>query len=98
MLGQLKKQIFILLTGIGLSTLIVIPLIAGRPNIVNGGTFNPAAPQCGHWAILRCCELLGVPIEMQTIIKLLPPSKNGASMLELRDVFRRIGLKATEKA
>lgn len=97
MIGQLKKQIFFLLTGFGLVTLITIPLIAGESDSVNGSVFNPDEPQCGHWAILRSCELLGVPIEMQTILKLLPPREEGTNMLELRNVFRQIGLKATGK-
>jgi hypothetical protein len=95
--GQLRKRMLVLLTGIGLAALIAIPLIAESPDSVNGSTFNPAVPQCGHWAILRCCELLGVPIEMQTILKLLPPNERGTSMLELRGVFKRIGLKTIGK-
>jgi len=92
---QSKK--LMLLTSIGLINLIAISLIAGISDSANGSTFDPAASQCGHWAILRSCELLGVPIEMQTILKLLPSNESGANMLELRDVFRRIGLKATGK-
>ncbi len=95
--GQLRKRILILLTAAGLVNLITMPLIAEISSSVNGSTFNPAAPQCGHWVILRSCELLGVPIEMQTILKLLPPKETGATMLELREVFRRIGLKAIGK-
>jgi len=56
-----------------------------------------SAPQCGHWVILRSCQLLGVPVEMQTILQLLPPRDSGASMLELRNTLKRIGLKATGK-
>jgi hypothetical protein len=97
MSGRLSKRMFIFLTASGLVNLITMPLIAEISVSVNGSTFNPAEPQCGHWAILRCCELLGVPIEMQTIINLLPPKETGATMLELREVFRRIGLKAIGK-
>ena len=97
MSGQLSKRMFIFLTAAGLVNLVAMPLIAEISGSVNGSTFNPAAPQCGHWVILRSCELLGVPIEMQTILKLLPPKETGATMLELREVFRRIGLKAIGK-
>lgn len=55
------------------------------------------APQCGHWAILRTCELLGVPTDIRTIIKMLPPRQSGHSMLELAKVLRRIGLKTSGK-
>lgn len=68
--------------------------ISGRTNS-DSDAFNSNAPQCGHWAILRSCELLGVPIEMPMILKLLPPKKAGGSMLELREVFSQIGLKST---
>lgn len=86
-----------LLTVAGLVTSITVPLIAKTSDNVSGSTFDPAKPQCGHWAIMRCCELLGVPIEMQTILKLLPPKETGSSVLELRDVFRKIGLEAVGK-
>lgn len=97
MSGQLSKRMFIFLTAAGLVNLITIPLIAETSSSINGSTFNPAKPQCGHWVILRSCELLGVPIEMPIIKVLMPPKEEGTSMLELRDVFRRIGLKATGK-
>ena len=92
-----EKRISILLISIGLVNFINIPLVAEIASCSNESKFNPAAPQCGHWAILRSCELLGVPIEMQTLIKLMPPNEKGADMLELRDVFKRIGLNVTGK-
>lgn len=50
------------------------------------------APQCGHWCIRRCCELLGVPVELPTIVELMPPSADGHSMLQMAAVLQRIGL------
>jgi len=57
------------------------------------GTKQPE-PQCGHWALLRSCELLGVPIQMDQLMSLLPPSERGHSMLLLKQALTRIGLRA----
>jgi len=92
--GEPGKRIFVLLTVAGVVNLFSVCLLAGSSAGINGKAFDPAAPQCGHWAILRSCELLGVPIQMKTILKLLPPDERGASMLQLRNVFRQIGLEA----
>jgi len=54
-------------------------------------------PQCGHWSILRSCELLGVPIEMKTLLQMLPAKSGGHSMLEMAQTLRVIGLKAVGK-
>jgi uncharacterized protein DUF1573/peptidase C39-like protein len=50
-------------------------------------------PQCGHWAMLRCCRLLGVPMEMKTIRDVLPPDENGHSLQRLADEFHKLGLR-----
>jgi len=49
-------------------------------------------PQCGHWSVLRCCELLGAPVEMPALMQLLPARQRGHNMLELAQVFEQIGL------
>lgn len=95
--GPPRRHVLMLLTVTGLVTSITVPLIAKTSASASGSTFDPAKPQCGHWAIMRCCELLGVPIEMKTIVKLLPPKEDGASMLDLRKVLGRIGLKSLSK-
>jgi len=94
---QPRKRIVMLLTAAGLVSLAAVPLVAGTRDSASAKTFDSSAPQCGHWAILRSCELLGVPIQMETILKLLPPNEGGASMLELREVFRQVGLNAVGK-
>jgi len=97
MCGPQRNQVLTLLTVAGLLLSLPVSSIASRSDSVRAITFAPANPQCGHWAIMRCCESLGVPIEMQTILKLLPPKEAGASMLELKKVFTRIGLKPVGK-
>ncbi len=49
-------------------------------------------PQCGHWAILRCCQILGVPVQMKTLLEWLEPDEQGHHMLALSQTLRRIGL------
>ncbi|SRR5579875_314461 len=51
------------------------------------------APQCGHWCIRRCCELLGIPVELPTIMEMMPPSIGGHSMLQMAAVLQKIGLR-----
>lgn len=85
----------VLLLILSISVVIVIPLFKKVSDNLSRNIFDLNEPQCGHWAILRSCELLGVPIEMQTIKELLHPKQQGASMLELHDVLKKIGLKST---
>jgi hypothetical protein len=60
-----------------------------------GSVSHPASPgpQCGHWCIRRCCELLGAPVEMPAILEMLPRQEGGHSMLQLARVLKTIGLK-----
>ena len=51
-------------------------------------------PQCGHYAILHCCEMLGVPIEMSTLLGQIPPRQGGHSMLDLAEILGQLGLQA----
>jgi len=51
-----------------------------------------AKPQCAHWCIRRCCQLRGIPVEMPTITRLLPPDERGHSLLQLAEVFEKIGI------
>ena len=56
-----------------------------------------AVVQCGHWVILRTCELLGVPLEIPRILEMLPSKERGHSMLELKRTLIQIGLATTGK-
>ena len=48
-------------------------------------------PQCAHWSILRCCQLLGAPVEMDAILKKLPTDTRGHSMGQVSEVLHTIG-------
>ncbi len=52
---------------------------------------DASAPQCGHWCVLRCCELLGAPVDMKTVLELLPPRSGGHSLLEIADTLKEVG-------
>ena len=72
--------------------LFICPLV-----IANNFTQNKhekCIPQCGHWVILRSCEILGVPINMQDILELLPYEEQGHSIYTLLKTLIKIGLRA----
>jgi hypothetical protein len=52
---------------------------------------SPAAPQCGHFAIMRVCELLGMPLDMPTILDLMPPHDDGNSLYEIAETLHSLG-------
>jgi hypothetical protein len=49
--------------------------------------------QCGHWCVRRVCELLGAPVEIPTIVRMLPPEAHGHSMSQLAKVLNDVGLR-----
>ncbi len=53
------------------------------------------ALQCGHWALLRSTQLLGVPLSVAQARKFLPPSPDGHSMLELRSAIESLGFQGS---
>lgn len=48
--------------------------------------------QCGHQAVLRCCQIFGVPVDTTYIERHLPNKEQGHSMLELAKLLEKIGL------
>ena len=54
----------------------------------------PASLQCGHWCLLRISRVLGVVVEPQEIIQLMPPDSRGNSLAQLRGACSAIGLSA----
>lgn len=51
-------------------------------------------PQCGHWALTRAANLLGVPLTVTASMRLLPSNPAGHSFLELRSALRTKGIEA----
>jgi len=50
-------------------------------------------PQCGHYAIQRCCEILGVPVDINQLVQYMPINSKGHNLLTLSKVLKKIGLK-----
>ena len=50
--------------------------------------------QCGHWAILRSSQLLGVPLSVAHVRRLLSANSDGHSMVELRSALEGLGFQA----
>ncbi len=50
--------------------------------------------QCGHWCVYRCSWLLGAPVDMKDVARMLPPDPDGHSLKQLRDSMQEIGFKA----
>ncbi len=48
-------------------------------------------PQCAHWCVFRCCQLLGAPIGFEDILKQLPFQEQGHSMKQMADILKTIG-------
>ncbi|MDR1493650.1 MAG: hypothetical protein LBT05_13150 [Planctomycetaceae bacterium] len=80
----------------------ILPLIA----LVIGGTIlirfvrnvpepRPEPPhlQCAHWSVFRSCQLLGVPVGMDYLIKKLPYQEQGHSMLQMPTSFKKSDFK-----
>ncbi|GHT23031.1 hypothetical protein FACS189419_06420 [Planctomycetales bacterium] len=48
-------------------------------------------PQCAHWSILRCCQLLGAPVTLKALLEFLPYQEEGHSMLQMAEILKKIG-------
>ena len=55
---------------------------------------DDSAIECGDWACLRICQLLGVNVEMAQVHQLLPASVKGNSMQQLSDALHHLGLQS----
>ncbi len=77
--------------GLGFLLSVCSCVLAGTPREMSS---PKPIPQCGHWVILRCCQILGVPVEMKDLLVWLPPNERGHHMLALSRTLRRIGLHA----
>ena len=49
-------------------------------------------PRCGHWAVLRMCQLNGVPANLRGIVNRMPIEQEANNFAQLRDVLGGLGL------
>jgi len=52
------------------------------------------ALQCGHYALLRVCQMLGAPVTDRQLVTLMKPQPQGHSFADLERAVVRLGLKA----
>jgi predicted double-glycine peptidase len=50
------------------------------------------SPQCGHWSMQHVLEILGVPVEMETLLAAMPPKTGGHSLKAIKDTLESLGL------
>ncbi|MCL2683530.1 MAG: cysteine peptidase family C39 domain-containing protein [Bacteroidales bacterium] len=57
-------------------------------------TFSSVTPQCAHWAIFRTTQLIGIPMNLEEVQRLLPNQSNGHTLLQIIETFAKIGVEA----
>ncbi len=67
---------------------------SGDGAAVTSAAAAPGTPQCGHLSILHSLEVLGVPVDMATVLATMPPRDGGHSLKMLRDAIVKLGLSA----
>ncbi|HMP03604.1 MAG TPA: DUF1573 domain-containing protein, partial [Gemmatales bacterium] len=67
----------------------------GKVVVVPERSPAPGRLECGHWAVIRASELLGVPVEPRRVAMEMPVGPKGHSMLDLVQGLERQGLRAT---
>ncbi len=57
-----------------------------EPPPIQGGTL-----QCGHWAVIRSSQMLGLGVSPAGVLKLLPRHVDGHTLLEIKDALEHLG-------
>ncbi|MBA3314856.1 MAG: DUF1573 domain-containing protein [Planctomycetaceae bacterium] len=55
--------------------------------------YSQRGPLCGHWAALRCCEVLGAPLSIEDIVALLPARRDEHSLGDLAGALESVGFR-----
>ena len=48
--------------------------------------------QCGHYVLQRTCELLGVPLSLESAKQIMPPREEGHNLQMITDALKSLGL------
>ena len=73
--------------------------IAATPeDVPNLAAVNKRVPQCAHWAVFRCCEILGAPLDLDQVISLMSSDERGHSMLSVMKALEATGFQVEAKA
>lgn len=57
-----------------------------------------AGLECGHWAVLRSCELLGIPLSAKRVRDMMPAGPRGHSLKDLADTLHVLGLETKARS
>lgn len=94
---KIKKNhllaLLILSAGIYLSFLAYFFLIV-RTDGPNLNLENEPSLDCGQWATLRTCELLGYNVPVRYVLDLLPSGIKGNNLKEISDLLKSFGFEA----
>jgi hypothetical protein len=55
--------------------------------------------ECGHWCLIRCCHLLGLPLSRHDAVRLLPSHPGqGSSLLGLKQALEELGFRVVARS
>jgi Protein of unknown function (DUF1573)/Peptidase C39 family len=77
-----------------LSTAIAVIFIA-TSNVSRIGISNRSQFMCGHWCMLQCANMLGMPLTQADVLAVLPAKVGGHTFADISHAFDRVGLNAT---
>lgn len=90
-----RKSLVLPLVLVAAAAAIGLGYLTKRETIdVRPPTRSRAEFECGHYAVLRVCELLGIPVSPGAVRDLLPANNDGHSLKQLADALGRLGLTA----
>jgi len=94
-----KVCLAVAVLGSGLLAAAIAPFVSLRPERKTGTqpTQRVDPLQCGHWAVYRTCELLGVPLTPKRVLDKLPRRIEGHTLKELVDFLHGVGLNTQAK-
>lgn len=96
----LNKRILILgaVTALTVANIFYVFRIRGAQNNSENVVISEKL-QCGHWALIRCCHLLGLPLYPNDAVRLLPYHRaRGQSLLELKQALEDLGFQVVAKS
>ena len=92
-----KKYVMVAVVGTSFALCAAVVVVVGVLKVRNAADTREAdlgRPACSHWCVYRCSRMLGAPVDMDEVLRLLPPRATGHSLREVRDALRQIGLEA----
>ncbi len=97
-----RKTAYVVLIFLYLSAMVMLAISLAKrfqstSNHAHAVIKNANQMECGHWAVLRACELLGIPVDQPTLIKSMPVGPQGHSLKQIADALKNYGLNVIGK-